>query len=403
MASVYQNKRVLLGVTGGIAAYKAAELASLLVKNKLEVRVLMTDAAKQFIRPLTFSALTGNPVAEDMFNSQQEVTIGHIELARWADIMVVAPATANFLAKAACGLADDLLSTVVLATRAPFLVAPAMNPAMWSNQAVQDNAARLKSRGVEITGPAVGITACGEEGEGRMEEPADIAEEIFRLLSPQSLSGVKVLVTAGPTREHLDPVRFISNPSSGLMGYEAALACRRWGADVTLILGPTHLENPRHIRTIRVSSASEMYQAVMSQAPKAEVIIKSAAVSDFRPEDCAPQKVKKQGRIDEMIYLKGTEDILAELGAKKGNRILVGFAAETEALLSNAEKKVREKNLDLLVANDVSRPDSGFQVPTNRVHFLTPKGQVESLPLMSKREVAERLMKRISRLLGRDV
>ena len=229
MASVYQNKRVLLGVTGGIAAYKAADLASRLIKSELEVKVLMTDAARRFIQPLTFSALTGNPVPGDMFSAEQEVTIGHIDLARWADIMVVAPATANFLAKAACGLGDDLLSTVVLATRAPLLVAPAMNPMMWDNRAVQENVERLKNRGVEITGPASGVTACGEEGLGRMEEPADIAEEIYRLLSPQSLAGVKVLVTAGPTREHLDPVRFISNPSSGLMGLEAALACRRWG------------------------------------------------------------------------------------------------------------------------------------------------------------------------------
>jgi len=391
--------RVLLGVTGGIAAYKAAELASLLTKQGRAVRVVMTRAAHNFITPLTFAALTDHPVAGNMFDPEQETAIGHIELARWAQVVVVAPATANFIAKAAAGLADDLLTTLLLATTAPLLVAPAMNPQMYAHPAVQENLETLRRRGVELVGPAQGRTACGEEGAGRMAEPAFIAEEVARLLTPDELAGVKVLVTAGPTREHLDPVRFISNPSTGLMGVEVAAACRRRGAAVTMIMGPTHLEPPFGVQAIRVTSAEEMYRAVMDQYQKADVIIKTAAVSDFRPAERAPHKIKKQGREEESLYLKGTADILAELGRKKGERILVGFAAETQELIANAAKKVREKNLDFLVANDVGSPESGFAVATNRVHFLTPKGQVESLPLMSKRQVAERLCRRLARLV----
>ncbi len=377
MASQEDRGRVLLGVTGGIAAYKAAELASLLIKQGITVRVVMTAAAQRFVGPLTFAALTGQPVAGDLFDPRNEAAISHIELARWAQLLVVAPATANYLAKAAHGLADDLLSTVTLATTAPLLVAPAMNPRMWVHPATRENLARLKARGVEVAGPAAGLTACGEEGEGRLLAPPLIAEEVARLLSPRALAGVKVLVTAGPTREHLDPVRFISNPSTGLMGLEVAMACRRWGAEVTLILGPTHLAAPAGVRTLRVVSAEEMYRAVMAEAEGARVIIKSAAVSDFKPAACAPHKIKKAGRQEETCYLQGTADILAELGARKGERVLVGFAAETEELLAErgpgrSRRRKPWGEPPLLVANDVGAPDSGFAVNTKPGPFSSP-------------------------------
>ncbi|MGD9125330.1 MAG: bifunctional phosphopantothenoylcysteine decarboxylase/phosphopantothenate--cysteine ligase CoaBC [Desulfarculaceae bacterium] len=393
--------RVLLGVTGGIAAYKAAELASLLTKQGMAVRVVMTEAAREFVGPITFTALTGRPVAGDMFDPGQEAAIGHIELARWAQVVVVAPATANFLAKAALGLADDLLSTVMLATRAKIIVAPAMNPQMYAHPTVAENLERLKGRGVRIVGPAAGTTACGEEGPGRMAEPEEIAREIKAALFSGDLKGFKILVTAGPTREHLDPVRYISNPSTGRQGLEVARAARARGAEVTLVLGPTHLQPPEGVKTVAVISAEEMYQAVMAEASDADAVIKAAAVSDFRPVECAPQKVKKNGSLEESCRLESTKDILAELGRQKDRRILVGFAAESESLLDNARQKLKKKNLDLLVANDISRPDTGFASDTNQVHLITSKGEVESLPLMSKREVADLLCERLAQMLNR--
>ncbi|MCF8032946.1 MAG: bifunctional phosphopantothenoylcysteine decarboxylase/phosphopantothenate--cysteine ligase CoaBC [Desulfarculaceae bacterium] len=399
MEAASDKTRVLLGVTGGIAAYKAAELASRLCQQGCEVRVVMSDHAKRFVGPLTFAALTGNPVPGDWFEANQESTISHIDLARWAQVVVVAPATANFLAKAAHGLADDLLSTLLLATDAPLLLAPAMNPHMYGHPTVRDNLAALRGRGVQVVGPAAGRTACGEDGPGRMVEPMVIAERALDLLSDQDLAGVPLLVTAGPTREHLDPVRYLSNPSSGRMGIEVARAARRRGAVVTLVLGPTHLEPPEGVETVRVTSAEEMAEAVNSRAKAQRVIIKAAAVSDFRPQDCAPQKVKK-GEALEVCNLVGTPDILAGLGADKGDTILVGFAAETDRVLAHAGAKLKAKNLDLMVANDVAASDSGFAVETNRVQLLTPDGEVEALPLMSKQEVAHRLLDRVARLLG---
>ncbi|MGD8563266.1 MAG: bifunctional phosphopantothenoylcysteine decarboxylase/phosphopantothenate--cysteine ligase CoaBC [Desulfarculaceae bacterium] len=393
--------QVLLGVTGGIAAYKAAELASLLTKQGMAVRVIMTGAAREFVGPITFTALTGWPVAGDMFDPGQEAAIGHIELARWAQVVVVAPATANFLAKAALGLADDLLSTVMLATRAKVIVAPAMNPQMYAHPTVAENLERLKGRGVLIVGPASGATACGEEGPGRMAEPAEIAREISAALFSGELKGFKVLVTAGPTREHLDPVRYISNPSTGRQGLEVARAARARGAEVTLILGPTHLQPPEGVKTVAVTSAEEMYQAVMAEASDADAVIKAAAVSDFRPVECAQQKVKKNGSLEENCRLEATKDILAELGRQKDRRILIGFAAETESLLDNARQKLKKKNLDMLVANDVGRSDTGFASDTNQVHFINSEGEVENLPLMSKREVADLLCERLAQMLKR--
>ncbi|MFH1034258.1 MAG: bifunctional phosphopantothenoylcysteine decarboxylase/phosphopantothenate--cysteine ligase CoaBC [Pseudomonadota bacterium] len=392
--------RVLLGITGGIAAYKACELASLLTQRGLAVRAVMTRAAKNFVGPLSLAALTGNPVSEAMFDPGQEAAISHIDLARWADALVVAPATANFIAKAACGLADDLLSTVVLATRAPILLAPAMNIHMYAHPTVGENLARLTARGVRTVGPGLGRTACGEEGQGRMAEPLEIAEALYALLAPQDLAGVRILVSAGPTREHLDPVRFISNPSSGRMGIEIARVAARRGAQATLVLGPSPLAAPVGVNTIRVTSARDMHQAVMAQAEGAQVVIKAAAVSDFTPLERQPHKVKKKAGQGETLELVHTTDILAELGRNKAGRLLVGFAAETTDVLAHAAMKLKAKDLDLLVANDVSDPQSGFAVSTNRVHFLFADGSVEALPLLSKEEVASRLLDRVATLLA---
>ncbi len=399
MQALPDKPRVLLGVTGGIAAYKAAEVASRLVKQGCGLRVVMSEAAKRFVGPVTFAALSGNPVPGDWFDGSQEAAISHIDLARWAQVVVVAPATANFIAKAALGLADDLLSTLLLATDAPLLIAPAMNPHMYDHPTVGANLDTLAQRGAAIVGPAAGRTACGEDGPGRMVEPELIVERVMDLISARDLEGVPILVSAGPTREHLDPVRFLSNPSSGRMGIEVARMARRRGAQVTLVLGPTHLEPPMGVETINVTSAADMAEAINSRAKEQRVIIKAAAVSDFRPQDCAPQKVKK-GQGGEVCQLVNTPDILAGLGQNKGDLILVGFAAETDQLLAHAGAKLKAKNLDLMVANDVAADDSGFAVETNRVHLLTPDGEVESLPLMSKQEVAHRLLDRVARLLG---
>jgi len=401
MTDSQDTPRVILGVSAGIAAYKACELASLLTKQGFSVRVVMTPAAREFVGPLTFAALTGNPVSCEMFDPHQEAAISHIDLARWAQAVVVAPATADLLARAGLGLANDLLSTVLLATSAPLLFAPAMNPHMYAHPTVAEHLERLKARGARLVGPASGRTACGEEGPGRMAEPVEIAQALYGLLAPQDLRGVKVVVTAGPTREHLDPVRYISNPSTGRMGIEVARAAAQRGAQVTLVLGPTHLAPPPEARTISVISAQEMLEAVMAEAADAQVVVKAAAVSDFRPVDCAPCKVKKGDDAATECRLEQTTDILAALGRDKRGRVLVGFAAETDDLLAHAQAKLKAKSLDLLVANDVSAKDAGFAVETNRVALLSPSGEVEELPLMSKEAVAHRLCERVARLLGR--
>jgi phosphopantothenoylcysteine decarboxylase/phosphopantothenate--cysteine ligase len=361
----------------------------------------MTANAARFVGPLSLAALTGHDVAIDMFDPAREASISHIELARWGQVLVVAPATANIIAKAANGLADGLLSTILLAASAPLLIAPAMNPQMFAHPAVAANLACLKARGVHVVGPAAGRTACGEEGPGRMAEPAEIMEALWGLLAPQDLAGVRLLVTAGPTREHLDPVRFLSNPSSGRMGIEVARVARRRGAAVTLVLGPTQLPPPAGVRLIRVTSAQEMFEAVSAAAAEAQVVIKAAAVSDFKPTEVHSHKVKKAPGQGQSCELMPTTDILAALGREKGGRVLVGFAAETRDLLANATAKLKAKNLDLIVANDVSAPDAGFVAPTNRVTILDPAGGAEELPLMSKAEVAGRLLDRVARLLGR--
>lgn len=400
MTESQDAERIILGVTAGIAAYKACELASLLTKQGYDLRVVMTPAAREFVGPLTFAALTGNPVSSELFDPNQEAAISHIDLARWAQAVVIAPATADFLARASLGMANDLLSTLLLATSAPVLMAPAMNPHMYGHPTVTEHIERLKARGVHMAGPASGRTACGEEGDGRMAEPVEIAQALYAMIAPKDLAGVKVVVSAGPTREHMDPVRFISNPSTGLMGIEVARAAARRGAEVVLVLGPTHHAPPAGVRALPVVSAQDMFEAVMAEARDAQVIIKAAAVSDYRPVDCAPSKVKKGGDQAGECKLEYTRDILAALGAEKGGRVLVGFAAETDELLANAQAKLKAKNLDLLVANDVSANDAGFAVETNRVVLLSPSGESEELPLMSKEAVAQRLCDRVVRLLG---
>jgi phosphopantothenoylcysteine decarboxylase/phosphopantothenate--cysteine ligase len=394
-----RGKSILLGVTGGIAAYKAAELVRLLDKRGAVVQVVMTAAARQFITPLTLQALSGRPVLTDLFDLGMESRIGHIQAAREADLILVAPATANVLAKMAHGLADDYLTTVLLAATAPVIVCPAMNHVMYAHPATRENLARLQERGVHVVEPQAGELACGEEGKGRLAELSLIVETAVRVLTPKDLQGKRVLVTAGPTWEPFDPVRYITNPSSGKMGFALAVEASRRGAHVDLVTGPTHLPDPPFLTTHRVKTAREMDTAVRRLAAAADVIVMSAAVSDYRPEEEAPQKMKKSDR-DLTIRLVRTPDILAGVGAaKKPGQVVVGFAAETENLLENASEKLRKKNLDFIVANDLTQPGSGFRCDTNQVKILDRAGNVEALPCLSKEEVARRILDRIANLM----
>jgi len=394
-----RDKCIVLGVTGGIAAYKAAELLRLLVKSGAEVHVVMTRSAQEFITPLTFQTLSGNPVHTELFNLIQEQEIGHISLADRADLILVAPATANIIGKVANGIADDLLTTTIMATRAKVLFAPAMNSNMWQNPLYQENQAKLAGLGYHFIDPAYGDLACGWQGPGKLPDPQAIYQAAQALLVSTQLSGKTVLVTAGPTREEFDPVRFLSNYSSGKMGYAIARAARNRGAHVILVSGPVSLPDPQGIETIRVISAQEMYQAVMKRAEEADLIIKAAAVADFRPLRRGEQKTKKGSTDTMVIELQRNPDILAELGRQKGNRILVGFAAETEELLKHAREKLTGKNLDMIVANDVTQEGAGFDGDTNIVRLMTADGGVEELPQMTKGEVAEALLDRIANLL----
>ncbi len=393
-----KGKTVVLGVTGGIAAYKAVELLRLLTKAGADVHVIMTNAAMEFVTPLTFQTLSMNPVSTSLFNLISEREIGHIALADRADLLVIAPATANIVAKLANGIADDMLSTTVMATKAPVLIAPAMNVNMYQSQAYRENEARLKGRGVLFVEPAKGLLACGWEGEGKLQEPQVIFEEALTVLAPKDLAGERVLVTAGPTREEIDPVRFISNYSSGKMGYAIARAARRRGADVTLVSGPTSLEAPYGVTVERVVSAAEMRDAVLAREAASTVIVKAAAVADYRPVVRAGAKIKKT-KAPKVLELAGNPDILAELGKIKGKRLLVGFAAETGDLLQNAAKKLAEKNLDMVVANDVSRAGAGFNVDTNIVTLLFRGGRTEELPVMDKGELADVILDRVVEML----
>ena len=388
------GKEVILGVTGGIAAYKSAELVRLMVKDDILVRVAMTKSATKFVTPLTFEALSGESVIHDMFG-QEGTAIDHIQWGQESDLIIIAPATANFIGKMAHGIGDDFLSTCVLAATAKILVCPSMNTRMFENPVVQDNLDLLKKRGFIIMEPGQGALACGTEGPGRLPEPDEILQQARKLLSDQDLSGLKILVTAGPTTEPIDPVRYISNRSSGKMGYALAGAAARRGADVILVSGPTSLPPPPGLSFCQVITAEDMRRSVFENRSGCDIIIKAAAVSDYRPRDHAAQKIKK-GPESLSLELVKNPDILAELGStmQEFPAVLVGFAAETEDLLANAEKKLKAKNLDMIVANDVSGKDAGFETDTNRVKIIYSDGHVDDSPLMTKDKVADLVLDR---------
>jgi len=392
-----RGKVIVLGVTGGIAVYKAVELLRLLTKAGAAVHVVMTRAATEFVTPLTFQTLSGNPVHLELFNLISEQQIGHISLAERADLFLIAPATANFVGKVAGGIADDLLSTTVMATRAPVLIAPAMNVQMYQNPIYRENEERLKGHGYLIIPPASGMLACGYEGEGKLPDPESILEEAIAALTPKRLAGERILITAGPTQEEIDPVRYISNHSSGKMGYAIARQARLRGAEVTLVTGPTSIPVPHGVSVVRVESAQQMREAVLQRLEQSDIVIKAAAVADYRPSLRATMKVKKSAA-HLAIDLEKNPDILAEIGANKGDRLLIGFAAETEELVANATKKLAQKNLDLIVANDVSLAGAGFNVETNIVKLLYRDGRVEDIPIMGKIELAGLILNRVEQL-----
>jgi phosphopantothenoylcysteine decarboxylase/phosphopantothenate--cysteine ligase len=391
MRQQFDGKSIVVGLSGGIACYKAAELVRLLVSRGAQVRVMMTAAARQFITPLTLQTLSGHPVTTDTFDLTQESEISHIRLADLADAVVIAPATANVIGKVAAGIADDVLTTVVLACRAPLLIAPAMNVNMYEQRVVQDNLSRLRTRGVRIIEPGEGFLACGWEGKGRLADPEIIVAEIARALSPQDFAGERVLVTAGPNREAIDPVRFISNRSTGKMGFALAAAAWRRGADVVLVAGPTSLATPHGVTRRDVLSAEEMHRTVGSEFEAATILLMAAAVADYRPARVARQKLKK-GSGPLTLELERTVDILATLTPHKDDRLIVGFAAETEQVLANAQRKLVDKHLDLVVANDVAGAATGFEVDTNAVTIIDRDGHQVAVPLMSKDIVADRIL-----------
>ena len=386
------GKHVVLGVTGGIAAYKACEVVSRLRKLHAEVDVIMTENATKLVAPLTFETLSYRPVCVDTFSRTESWDVKHISLAQKADVMVVAPATANLMAKMAHGIADDMLSTTLLATKAPVLLAPAMNTGMWTAEATQQNLQTLLARGVHTVGPGSGFLACGDTGSGRMSEPAEIVEAICALLCPKKdMEGLRVLVTAGPTVERIDPVRYLTNDSSGKMGYALAEAAQKRGAEVTLVSGPVHIPAPAGVRILPVTSTMSLYETMMAECEAQDVIVQAAAPADYRVEQVADQKIKKQSGEPLVLTLVENPDIARAVGQRKQpGQILVGFAAETQNVLDNAQAKLAKKNLDLIVANDVTAEGAGFGVDTNIVTLVTADA-VEALPKLTKREVADRI------------
>ena len=393
MSSEMKKPCVVLGVTGGIAVYKACELLRLLQKRGIDVFVVMTQNACRFVAPLTFETLSGHPVAVDTFDRPQTWEVEHIALAKRADLFLIAPATANIMGKMACGIADDMLSTTVMATRAPVLVAPAMNTGMWENAAVQQNVKTLRARGVEIVAPVSGHLACGDSGAGKLEDVEVIAERACELLfAKKDMEGLRVMVTAGPSREALDPVRYISNRSSGKMGYAIAQAAQKRGAEVTLLSGPVAIEAPQGVKLVPFTTTQELLDRASELAREQDLLIQAAAPADYRAKEIAPQKIKKQGGEPMTFTLVENPDVAATLGkAKRSGQVFVGFAAETNDVLAHAKDKLARKNLDMIVANDVTRPGAGFDVDTNIVTLITKDGQ-EALPMMSKAEVAQRIL-----------
>jgi phosphopantothenoylcysteine decarboxylase/phosphopantothenate--cysteine ligase len=394
-----KGKEIVLGVTGGIAAYKAAEFVRLLVKREANVHVVMTRNAQEFVTPLTFQTLSGNPVTTDLFSLIEDEKIGHIVLADLAQLIVILPATANIIGKIAHGIADDFLSTMVMASKAPVLFVPSMNVNMWENKTLQKNVRTLLERNYYFIEPGEGELACHWYGKGRLAELNEVMEKIEDLFSPKDLKGERLLITGGPTQEPIDPVRFITNHSTGKMGYALAKMARRRGSEVILVTGPASLPIPRRdIEVVSVRTAEEMRKAVLTHVKGCSVVIKAAAVSDYRPKVMSEKKLKKSAS-SLSLELERTKDILEEIGKKKGDRILIGFAAETEDLIANAKKKLKEKNLDFIVVNDVTKPGAGFGADTNQVKILFPSGEIRDLPLMSKEEVSEVILDEVVKLL----
>jgi phosphopantothenoylcysteine decarboxylase/phosphopantothenate--cysteine ligase len=397
--SMLKGRKIILGVTGGIAAYKAAEFVRLLVREEAEVHVVMTRNAQEFVSPLTFQTLSKNPVISSLFSLIEEEKIGHIALADRAEMIVILPATANIIGKIAHGIADDFLSTMVMASKAPVLFVPSMNVNMYESKALQENIETLSGRGFHFMEPGEGELACGWYGKGRLADLEEILEKMKDLFTLKDLRGERILITAGPTQEPIDPVRFISNPSTGKMGYALAKMAKRRGAEVILITGVTFLPTPRKdIEVVSVRTAEEMRMTVLERAEDCTVVIKAAAVSDYRPKVTRQQKLKKTD-IPFTLELERTGDILEELGKRKRSRVLVGFAAETEGLMVNAKKKLTNKNLDFIVVNDVTKPGVGFGTDTNQVRILYSSGEEKDLPLMSKEEVSRLILDDVARLL----
>jgi phosphopantothenoylcysteine decarboxylase/phosphopantothenate--cysteine ligase len=392
MNNAFAGKNILIGISGGIAAYKAADLTSRLIKLGSNVKVVMTKNATKFIHPLTLESLSGNQVYHDTFQTTERYDIEHIALAKWADIFVIVPATANVIGKAACGIADDLLSTTILATEAKTIIAPAMNTVMYQKKVVQDNLSKLEDLGYIIIPPGKGRLACGDWGEGKLADVDDIIKILeANLWQKKDLQGKRVLVTAGPTIEPIDPVRFISNRSSGKMGYAIAKACALRGAVVDLVTGPTHLEPPTGVNIHSVESAKEMYDTTIKLYENVDIVFKTAAVSDYRVHEVATNKIKK-GSEPITLKLERNPDILLELGRTKKHQILVGFAAETQELEQYALKKLKDKNLDFILANDVSTKISGFQSDFNQGTLFCENGEAVTIPLMDKEEFAHRIV-----------
>lgn len=396
-------RRILLAISGGIAAYKAPELVRALRRAGHAVRCMLTPAATRFVSPLSLQAVSGESVRLELFDAGEENEIDHIGLADWAELVLVAPATANLLAKMAHGLADDLVSTVLLATRAPVLVAPAMNVNMWAHPATEANVATLAERGVAFIGPDAGELACGWEGLGRMSDPERIAEAATAALAPKSLAGVRVMVTAGGTAEPIDAVRAVTNRSSGKMGFAVAAEAARRSAEVVLVAGVTSLPTPHGVRRVDAHDALAMRAAVLAELPACDIVVKAAAVADFRPAEVAARKIKKEALGDGermTLELVQNPDILQEICVDKGDRTIVGFAAESHDVIAAAQRKLARKGCDLIVANDISRADAGFEVDENAVTFVWPNGEVEELPLLPKAGVASQLLDRIEKLRG---
>lgn len=391
------GKRILLGVTGSIAAYKAPDVLRRLREEGAQVRVAMTRHAARFVSRLTFEALSGQPVLLDEFDETERSGIGHIAVTDSLDTALIAPATANIIGKIASGIADDALTSAVMALDCPLVLAPAMNERMYRNAVLQRNIALLKGLGVRFVEPGTGSLACGTVGPGRLADTGSIVQEVSSVFLPQDLSGITVLVTGGPTREPIDAVRYISNPSTGKMGFALAAAARNRGARVILVSGPTHLAPPARVNVIPVKTAAEMRSVVVKHAAESGIVIMAAAVSDFRPAAASDSKIKKEAA-PTTLELERTEDILAEVGKMAGRRMLVGFAAETDDILENAQKKLKNKNLDLIVVNDLKRPGAGFETDTNAVTIIGRDGASMDLPLLHKTEIAARIIDKIVEL-----